>query len=138
LGIIGILFVIATIMALNELPATEAVNQQMDALVSDLVRLHVTHIYADYWTCDKIAFVSNERITCAVVDGDLKPSHNRYAPYYTEVSRDPNAAYAYPIASSYLSAYSGNPSSSAETKILNSGVRYRRVVMDGYVIFLRA
>ena len=137
LGIIGILFVIATVMALNELPSTEAVNQQMDALVSDLIRLHATHIYADYWTCDKIAFVSNEQIICAVVDGKLKPSHNRYAPYYTEVSSDPNAAYAYPIDSSYLSAHSGNPSSSAEAKVLKTGVKYLRIVLDGYVIFLR-
>jgi hypothetical protein len=137
LGIIGILFVIATGRALNELPSTRAVNGQMDALVSDLVQLHVTHIYADYWTCDKIAFVSNEQITCAVVDGNLKPSHNRYAPYYAQVHSDPNAAYAYPIDSSYLAAHSGDPSESAETKILDTGVKYRRIVIDGYVIFLR-
>jgi hypothetical protein len=136
LGIIGLLFVIATVMALNELPSTRAVNQQMDALVRDMVRLHVTHIYADYWTCDKIAFVSNEQIVCAVVDGNLKPSHNRYAPYYTEVSSDPNAAYAYPVGSSYLSSNSGTPLSSAEAKVLKQG-HYRRVVMDGYVIFRR-
>jgi hypothetical protein len=137
LGVIGIFFVIATVLALNELPATQAVNQQMDALVRDLVRLHVTHIYADYWTCDKIAFVSNEQITCAVVYRSLKPGYNRYAPYYTQVSSDANAAYAYSLDSTYLSVHSDNPAPSAEPKMLRNGVKYRRVVMDGYIIYLR-
>ena len=137
LGGIGIFFVIATVLALNELPSTQAVNQQMDVLVRNLVRLHATHIYADYWTCDKIAFVSNEQIICAVVYGNLKLGYNRYAPYYTQVSSDANAAYVYSLNSTYLSVHSDNPAPSAQAKMLKNGVMYRRVVMDGYIIYLR-
>src|SRR2546423_12572362 len=37
-------------------PSTQAVNQHQETLISRLLRLHATHIYLEYWTCDRISF----------------------------------------------------------------------------------
>lgn len=86
------------ILAINEVPAARSLNQQDANLIHTLEAFHVRHIYTDYWTCDTIAFESHEQIICAVVDSQMQPSirYNRYLPYYTQVSSDPDASYVIP------------------------------------------
>lgn len=123
-----------TVLAFTELPSIQAKNARDMALVRDLVRLKVTHVYTDYWTCNKIAFVSNEQVTCGVVSGQLQPSHNRVPGYYTTVSADPRAAYAFPADSGYVSPAGSNVVPAVEQKLRQTN--YRRLVLDGYVIYL--
>src|SRR6185437_11535387 len=40
--------------------ATRASYQADQTLIRDLERLGVRHMYTDYWTCDKVAFLSQE------------------------------------------------------------------------------
>lgn len=37
-----------------------------------------TRVYADYWTCLRMIFESDERVACSVVRGDLSLALNRY------------------------------------------------------------
>jgi hypothetical protein len=81
-------------------PSTRVVNQQQEALISGLLRIHATHIYSEYWTCDSITFQSNERIICAVVTNHIEQGYNRYLPYWSIVTKDPHASYIFPLGSS--------------------------------------
>ncbi len=94
---LGVLFLIGTMSLFAELPATQAFNRQQDELITNLQRIGATHIYSDYWSCDRISFVSQEKIICAVIDNNLQPTHNRFNQYYTIVNADPHSAYVYPL-----------------------------------------
>lgn len=128
-----------SLLAFGEVPAATALNQRDAALIHDLERLGIRHIYTDYWTCDKIAFESGEQITCAVVNAQLKPDHNRYLPYLTAVSADPRAAYVFPL--DYVQfqlappyAFLANIHLPASALPAPVGMNYSRIVMDDYVI----
>ncbi len=89
-----------------------------------------TFIYTEYWTCDRIAFVSHEKIIYAVVAGNLQPTHNRYYNYYTVVNADPHSAYVFPFDS-----LDKHMASLIIKKISISNQNFRRFVFDGYVVY---
>ena len=127
LVLIGVVLLIGTISAFLEIPTVQAYNRQQDALVQTLLRTHATHIYSDYWTCYRVAFVSRERIICGVINNSLQPSYNRYSGYYPIVKADPYAAYVFPAGSAQLTAIA--------SQAARSPGRYQRYVFDGYVIY---
>ncbi|HLJ81807.1 MAG TPA: hypothetical protein VKT52_10000, partial [Ktedonobacterales bacterium] len=126
-GVCGVLL-LGMIQLFGITPAAQVHNAQFAALRTDLERAGVTHIYTDYWTCDRIAFQSQERITCSVLDNDLQPGLNRYPPYARIVSADPRAAYVFG---------DGSPQALALAAEANGAMRqYRRLEMAGYVVYL--
>jgi hypothetical protein len=129
---IGIFFVIGVFEAFGEVPSI-AQNYQADMhLAQDLEHLGIKHAYTDYWTCDKLAFLSNEQIICGIQTEQLIPTHNRYMPYYAIVSQDPASAYVFPITSNHP----GPPSKIHFWDIEKKLKVYRRYIMDGYAIYL--
>lgn len=131
-----VVLIVGTGRAFGELSSIQASNQHDQALINGLERLGIKHIYTDYWTCDKIAFVSNEKIICGVVTGSLTPSHNRDSRYYDVVSVDPTSAYAFPINTGYHAPAGSNRIPVVEQKLQAAGMHYRRFVQDGYIIYL--
>ena len=118
-----------TLMAAEQIPLAQSRTQQHEALAPALLRLHITHIYTDYWTCDVTAFLSQERVTCSVLDTRLRLGVNRYTPYVGIVAQDPQAAYVF-------------APDSAQAKLLaerverkGSGLRYHVTSVDGYVVY---
>src|SRR5207244_1363026 len=85
-----------------------------------------THVYSDYSTCSLLMFQSAERIVCGVLDDQLRPGVNRYAPYLTQVDAAPHPAYLFPI---------NSPSTQALAKRLAQGARYRETQVAGYVVY---
>lgn len=121
---------IGTFLLWQEIPAIQASNQRDQNLINHLSQIGITHIYTDYWTCDKIAFQSNEHIICGVINGNLQPSHNRDYYYYIVVSRDAHSAYVFPIGSGEFTA--------AENRYSKKGTiptHPRRFSFDGYSVF---
>jgi hypothetical protein len=127
LALIGVLLLVGTINAFLEIPTVQAYNQQQDALIHNLTRLKITHFYTDYWTCDSIVFLSKEHFICSSVDNALLPHYNRYLPYVALVKADPNSAYVFPLGASQIS--------SIAKKVARSAGHYKRLVLDGYVIY---
>ena len=85
-----------TYETLTEVPQARSAYAHEEELISSLSQHAITHVYTDYWTCYRLAFQSDERITCGVTAEDCSSrpdKHNRYQPYYTMTSRDPKAAY---------------------------------------------
>jgi hypothetical protein len=101
LVLVAATFLYGVLSVFTELPDTQRMDQEQRALISALVRLGATRIYTDYWTCDRIAFVSRERIVCSVLDG----GPNRYEPFARLVSVTRHPAYVFPRTSSRAIAY---------------------------------
>ena len=75
--VIALTFILGWVQTLNLVPDAQRKQQQDTALISSLLKVGAIHIYTDYWTCDRIAFESAERIICSVVDEQLQPGLNR-------------------------------------------------------------
>ena len=131
LVLIGVAFMGGTLSIFNEFPATQAANQQQDALIHDLLQRGIRHIYTEYWTCDRIAFASREQIICGVVDNHLQPSHNRDTRYYVLVSDDPRSAYVFP------NGGAGAQFIAPTTHIIStSTTTWKKLVLDGYIVYM--
>ncbi len=107
------------------IPSVQAHNQQQRALVQDLLRLGATRIYADYWTCDLVIFLSQEQIICSVLNKQLQPGFDRYLPYRAIVHSDPQSSYVFPVKSPQAVAIAA--------KI--AGIHYRLTVVDNYDVY---
>jgi hypothetical protein len=75
--------------------AARADARQQRQLVDALRSAGVRHLYAGYWTCNRISFDSGETITCAVLNDDLRPGFDRYRPYRAAVAADARPAYVF-------------------------------------------
>ena len=125
---IGVILLLGTISIFHEVPTAQAVNQQQNALIRDLLRIKATHIYStDYWTCNRLAFLAKEQIICAVVNDRLQNIATRPPRYYSIVKADPLSVIMFPEGSAQSSAI-------AKRVALSAG-RYRRFVFDGYVVY---
>jgi len=99
---VGLLVVYVATMALGtvqvtgQIPQAEAAFQSQEVLFSTLSAQHLTRIYTDYWTCDLVAFLSQEQVICSVLDDQLHPGFNRYQPYMSVVAHSPHVAYVFP------------------------------------------
>lgn len=125
--LIALSFVLGWVQTLNLIPVAQRENRYDTALVQDLLKMGVTHIYTDYWTCDRVAFESTERIICSVVDERLQYGRNRYTPYTPIVKADPRAAWVFPLDSQQAHAFA--------RKAIAMHHPYRSRVKDGYVIY---
>jgi hypothetical protein len=125
--LIGMLFLIGTMSIVGDIPSSQAVNQQEDEFIANLVRIGATHIYTDYWTCYRIVFMSQEKIICSVTDRTLIPNYNRYYPYHTVVKADPHSAYVF--------NYDIFQNVATMQKADLSGHGFRRFVFDGYIVY---
>jgi hypothetical protein len=110
-----------------DLAAARAFDRQQQALVQDLLKIHATHIYSDYWTCNRLIFSSQERIICSVQDDDLYTGQNRYLPYHDIVTTDHLSSHVYRL---------GSPQATLFAPIAaRSRGAYRRYIFDGYVVY---
>ena len=123
---------IGTLLLWQEVPAVQASNQRDQDLINHLLQIGITHIYTDYWTCDKLAFQSNEHIICGVVDENLQPTHNRDSHYYTIVSSDPHTAYVFLLGSSQLATVEKRYSNKGNVSV---PTLYPRLKVDGYEVY---
>ena len=116
-----------TIDTFGQAPPSAAVAQQQQVLAATLARLHLRHIYSEYWTCDLVSFLTKEQVICSVLDGNLNPGVNRYAPYAPIVANDPAAAYIFPINSPQAQAFA--------RKAAQSSRRYHVMQFDNYILY---
>jgi hypothetical protein len=128
LVLIGIFFVIGVCKTFGEMPFDIQRYQADMRLANDLEHLGIKHAYTDYWTCDKMAFLSHEQLIFAI----LNPIRNRYMPYYTAVSQDPKAAYVFPVTTGL-----NTPPGSIHITFIEQRLKvFHRYIMDGYAIYI--
>jgi len=105
--LLGVLVVLAqgTLTTLSLRATVQRANVQQSQLVAGLENQGIRRFYTDYWTCNRLVFVSQESLTCAVLDDRLQPSLDRIWSYRTLVYSDPRAAFVFPNNSSMLKAF---------------------------------
>ena len=123
-------FVAGWLQTLGNIPSAQAAEQQEADLIHALLNRGITHIYTDYWTCDRIAFESREQIICSVVDEQLQPGNNRYTPYALMVEADPRASWVLQVGSPQALAFAQH--------LQQSGRTDPSFTRDGFVIYLPA
>ncbi|HEX7733453.1 MAG TPA: hypothetical protein VF458_01270 [Ktedonobacteraceae bacterium] len=84
-----------TIRALLQMPATQARYQVQQELVQDLEQAGTTRLYSDYWTCNILIYLSNEKIICSAVGPNMSPAQDRYLPYRLIVRATPHPGYIF-------------------------------------------
>jgi hypothetical protein len=132
LRLVGLLFIAAvflagTISIFFELPTVQTADQGQQKLSHDLLRINVTHFYTDFWSCNRLAFLSKEQLICVVVDNNMQASNRGTPGYDAIVTSDPLSAYVFPVGFVQLTTLS-------KQVALYPG-RYRRFDFDGYVIY---
>ena len=86
-------------------------------------------MHTDYWTCDKVAFISQEHITCDTLKSNLTEGVNRYPPYVAQVAADPHTAYVFPATLPQAAAL-------AQQAQQDPAWPYTLTRVDGYVVWL--
>lgn len=124
---IAVVFLVGTVSIFFELPTVQATDQSQQKLIHDLLRINVTHFYTDFWSCNRLAFLSKEQLICVVVDNHMQASSTGTPGYYTIVTSDPHSAYVFPVGFAQLTTLSRQAA-------LHPG-HYRRFAFDGYVIY---
>jgi hypothetical protein len=127
LTLTAVMAALATASVVRNVDAIDAIDDRQAALLADLDRRGVTRIYTEYWTCNHIAYLSGERVVCAVVADDLEHGFDRYLPYRAQVDAAPRQVFALPV---------GSPASAALRADLDArGVAYAHEVVAGYDLY---
>lgn len=109
--------------------ATRARAHADQVFIHDLERLGVRRMHSEYWTCYRMMFLSQERITCDALKPTLVEGFNRYPPYIAEVAADPNAPYVFPATS---------PHAQTMARLAQDPTwPYTLIRVDGYVVYVR-
>ena len=124
---IALLFLLGTVKAFQEIPATQATNAQQEDFIQNLSRIGVFHIYSDYWTCERVMFQSAGRITCYTVNESLGQGYERYLPSKAIVTADAGSSWAFPTNLPQAKAIA--------QRMTLSGKPYHRYEFDGYVVY---
>jgi hypothetical protein len=127
LGVVALAYLCGLVEIAGGVPAARATLTQQSALIADLERLGATRIYSDYWTCDRVAFLSAERIICAALDHQLQPDLDRFPPYRALVAATSHPAYVFATGSPQAAAFAARAAATPGAYTLE-----RR---DGYVIY---
>jgi hypothetical protein len=128
LALITLTFMGGVVSTYTLAPAAHAQYSADQTLVRDLERLGVRHMYTDYWTCYKVAFLTRKQIVCDVLDSMLEQGNNRYLPYVATVQADPRAAYVFPTDSPQAAAFARQ----ADTPVS----RFIQIRLDDYMLFM--
>jgi len=122
-----LLFAAEMLFTTTQMPLYKKDNAQVETLTQYLISTKATHIYSDYWECDRFIFLTQEKIICAVVNENMSAGLTRYGHYYTIVHADPRAAYVFLQNSIYERSF--------EKKIAQSNKKFQKIVVDGYVVY---
>ncbi|MDR7279776.1 hypothetical protein [Catenuloplanes atrovinosus] len=87
------LAVAATAALILSGPAISAPAEDERELVAALDRAGATRVYSDRDTCDRITFITGERIICAVIDARLNQRGDRFPVHGTVVRAAPEPAW---------------------------------------------
>lgn len=116
-----------TINTVISAPNSRVGTIREDQLIARLVQAGTTHIYSDYWTCNRIIFQSRERIICSTLDEQLQPALDRYLPYRSIVGNDPHHAFLFLRNAPQVAAF--------QSQAAQAHVHYQTRTMFDYVLF---
>lgn len=130
LGTLFVTLLLGTVTTARAVPQAREVTRGQQALVESLLTHGSTRVYSGYWTCNWLMFRSDERVSCAVLEDDLRHGFDRDERYPALVHAGESPTYVFPL---------GSPSAAAFARSEGSaGRRYVDVIVAGYVIYAPA
>ncbi len=111
----------------DQMTLAHSIDQGQQQLIQALLHKGATRIYTTYDDCDRVAFLSNERIICAVLDSGLQPGLDRYFPYRQLVAEAPHPFYVFPRGSRQAALFA--------QKAAQQHLPYQQSFAGGYVIY---
>lgn len=129
--LILMMFVQGTFRTFIQIPNAQASYRQQDQLIQKLLSLGATHVYSEYWTCNRLTFQSREQIICSSLNANLTPGFDRYLPYRYIVRASLHPTYVF-------------PQETQQTRVMDARLQknrqfrsgYQRLVFEGYVIYV--
>lgn len=120
-------FAWGTTRTLMEIPTSQEVYQSQENLVQGLLRIGATRVYSNYWTCNILTFLSQEKVICSALDEHLNPGYDRYLPYRYIVRAASHPAYIFSP---------GTPEAVAmQQRAHSAGAHYRLYLLEGYLVY---
>jgi len=124
---VGGTLITGTIRTLWQIPSAETIAGQKQAVVQNLLQTKATRVYSDYWTCNILTFLSNEKIICSALDNYLNPGYDRYPPYQGIVAAAPDPTYIFPL---------GSPQAQAmQQRVKTTHAHYHVYTLESYIIY---
>jgi hypothetical protein len=77
---------VATGAMVGQIGAYRADERDAHRLASAVRDAGIRAAYSDYWTCDRLMFLADEKVACAVLDDHLRAGQDRYHPVRAEVA----------------------------------------------------
>jgi hypothetical protein len=114
--------------------AAYANEQQQMQLVNDLLKLKLTRVYLEYWTCYRLLFQSQEQILCASPPYPYTVGGNPYLPDARAVQPDPNVIN--PRAPFLFPASSDVEIAEFEQYNKEHGKHFQKYTLDGMVLYI--
>jgi hypothetical protein len=135
-ALVGVMLVAltCTIWTVTRVPAAYADEQQQMQLVNDLLKLKLTRVYLEYWTCYRMLFQSQEHILCAKPPYLPTLGEDAYTPDARAVQPDPNVInprtpFLFPASSSIeIAAF--------EQYNKEHGKQFQKYILDGMVLYI--
>jgi 4-amino-4-deoxy-L-arabinose transferase-like glycosyltransferase len=119
--------VTGTVRTFMQIPTAQVVYQRQEILVQDLLHVGATRVYADYWTCNILTFLSREKIICSALDEQLNPGYDRYMPYRFIVRAAPHPAYVFLPGTKQIEAI--------KKRVNLASSHYRHYIFEGFVVY---
>ncbi|MBO0797047.1 MAG: hypothetical protein J2P36_39715, partial [Ktedonobacteraceae bacterium] len=116
-----------TVTALSLQGAAQQADAREMQLITQLENAGIQQFYTDYWTCNRLAFESQEHLRCVVLDDQLRPGLDRDWPYRAQVYSDPKAAFVFRDNSSILRAF--------QQRIAGHEPAFARSEIGAYVVY---
>jgi hypothetical protein len=121
-----VLYLLGGVGVVADIPNARVANTQQEKLVQNLLSIGAQHIYSSLTDCDRLMFLSKEKIACNTMDDHMHPTGSRDPAPGVLVAADAQAVFVFPIDSRqahFCEHYFARSQS------------YRRFVFGQYVIF---
>lgn len=132
--LVALVALASTISTVTTVPAAYADEQQQMQLVNDLLRLKVTRVYLEYWTCYRLLFQSQEQILCAKPPYPFTVGDDAYLPDARAVQPDPNVIN--PKVPFMFPANSNVEIAQFEAYNKAHGKHFQKYTLDGMVLYI--
>jgi 4-amino-4-deoxy-L-arabinose transferase-like glycosyltransferase len=124
----------STIWTVTTVPAAYADEQQQMQLVNDLLKLKLTRVYLEYWTCYRLLFQSQEQILCARPPYPYTIGADDYLPDARAVQPNPNVIN--PKVPFLFPATSTGEIAAFEAYNKAHGKHFQKYTLDGMVLYI--
>ncbi len=130
IAVVFVLIALSMAQISQHIPGTQADYQQQSDVVAQLEAMHIQRFYSEYWTCNRLILLSQEKLVCVdtwVEHGTFGFGLNRYHPYQTMVAQQQNPAYVYPLKDSHIATL--------EQLAKAQHIAFKRTVIENVVVY---